>query len=70
MSTTSQLSVHNISAFSDSELAHFMEKHRTANGDFVLPVDGWDKLLEDERNRLAERLKYVYPSFSRFVGAC
>lgn len=57
MSTTSQLSVHEISALSDSELAQFMKKHRTANGDFALPVDGWDKLSEDERNRLAERLK-------------
>ena len=56
--TTTALSVQDLIAFSDAELAQRMEKHRDSNGGFVLPVtDGWHKLSKDERSHLAERLK-------------
>ncbi|KAJ6439222.1 MFS general substrate transporter [Purpureocillium lavendulum] len=55
--TTATLTVGDIAALSDGQLAQFMQKHRSHNGDFNLPVDGWDKLSKDERNQLAERLQ-------------
>ncbi|KAI0549732.1 hypothetical protein F4679DRAFT_595523 [Xylaria curta] len=54
---TVTLSVDEIAAMSDAELGQFMTKHRRPDGGYELPVDGWDKLSRDERNRLAERLK-------------
>ncbi|KAL3957298.1 hypothetical protein ACCO45_007876 [Purpureocillium lilacinum] len=50
-------SVRDIAAFSDAQLAQFMRNHRCHDGDFELPVDGWDKLPLHARNQLAERLK-------------
>lgn len=50
-------SVRDIAAFSDAQLAQFMQNHRRHDGDFELPVDGWDKLPLHARNQLAERLK-------------
>ncbi|KAI9674961.1 MAG: hypothetical protein M1817_001367 [Caeruleum heppii] len=55
--TAAPLATDEIAAFSDGELVQFMAKHRTADGGFQLPVEGWDKLPEDERTHLAERLK-------------
>lgn len=51
------LAVGDIASFSDAQLVQFMQKHRRPNGDYDLPVHGWDKLSEDERNQLAARLK-------------
>ncbi|OAQ60796.1 protein kinase [Purpureocillium lilacinum] len=34
-----------------------MQNYRRHNGDFDLPVDGWDKLSMHDRHQLAERLK-------------
>lgn len=51
------ISVTDIAAWSDAELAQFMTKHRRPDGSYGLPVDGWDKLSKDERARLAERLQ-------------
>ncbi|PNY27815.1 Uncharacterized protein TCAP_02250 [Tolypocladium capitatum] len=55
-STTATLSVDGIATLSDAQLAQLMEQHHRPNGDFELPVDGWDKLTREERNHLAERL--------------
>ncbi|KND91710.1 hypothetical protein TOPH_03815 [Tolypocladium ophioglossoides CBS 100239] len=55
--TNATLSVGEVAAFSDEQLAQFMQNHRRHNGDFDLPVDGWDKLSMHDRHQLAERLK-------------
>ncbi|POR35149.1 Uncharacterized protein TPAR_04654 [Tolypocladium paradoxum] len=55
-STTAILSVDGIATLSDAQLAQLMEQHHRPNGNFELPVDGWDKLTKEERNHLAERL--------------
>lgn len=49
--------VSELMAMSDEQLCQFMKEHRGTNGDYDLPVDGWDKLSKDERERLASRLK-------------
>lgn len=51
------VSVGEVAAMSDAELAQFMQRHRLPNGDYDLPVDGWHRLSKDERGRLAERLE-------------
>ncbi|KAJ6436650.1 protein kinase [Purpureocillium lavendulum] len=51
------VSVDDIAALSNEQLAQFMQKHRSHSGDFDLPVDGWDNLSMHARNQLAERLK-------------
>ncbi|KJZ68715.1 hypothetical protein HIM_11893 [Hirsutella minnesotensis 3608] len=51
------LSVDDILAFSDAELANFMKSHRRLHGGYELPVDGWGKLSSVQRKRLARRLK-------------
>ncbi|KAL3962948.1 hypothetical protein ACCO45_004471 [Purpureocillium lilacinum] len=56
--TTAALSVGDIAALSDEQLAQFMQKHRSHNGDFDIPIqDGWDELSLHARNELVERLK-------------
>ena len=55
--TTATRSVDDIANLSDAQLAKFMQDHRLHNGDFDLPVDGWDKLSGHDRNQLADRLK-------------
>ncbi|TVY74648.1 hypothetical protein Focb16_v006021 [Fusarium oxysporum f. sp. cubense] len=55
MATT--LSAAEFAALNDDELGHFMTNHRSFDGGYGLPVDGWDKLSKDERDRLASRLK-------------
>ncbi|KAL2758157.1 hypothetical protein ACRALDRAFT_1092157 [Sodiomyces alcalophilus JCM 7366] len=54
--TRTTVSIRDLVAFSDAELAQFMEKHRCADGTIELPVDGWDELSKDERIQLAKRL--------------
>lgn len=53
---TSTLSVGDITAMSDATLGAFMLENRGPDGNFDLPIDGWDKLSKDERALLAERL--------------
>ncbi|RMD39521.1 hypothetical protein DV735_g5615, partial [Chaetothyriales sp. CBS 134920] len=67
---TATLSVHEIAAMSDAELGQFMTKHRCPDGGYELPVDGWDKLSKDERNRLAERLKAQERGLTQSPTAC
>ena len=52
-------SVDEIVVMTDAELARLMQENRRSNGDIELPVDGWDRISKDERNRLAERLMCV-----------
>lgn len=54
------LSVGDVLAFDDAELAQYMLRHRRPDsGAFDLDdVDGWHLLPDDQRDQLAERLKY------------
>ncbi|RSL46938.1 hypothetical protein CEP53_010125 [Fusarium sp. AF-6] len=56
-STSSPLQVSELMAMSDDQLIQFMTQHRDSTGIYNLPVDGWEKLSEDERERLASRLE-------------
>ncbi|KAK7403871.1 hypothetical protein QQX98_010375 [Neonectria punicea] len=67
---TATLSVDEIAAMSDAELGQFMTKHRHPNGGYELPIDGWDKLSKDERDRLAERLKAQERGLAQSPTAC
>ncbi|KAI0193988.1 hypothetical protein EV127DRAFT_405609 [Xylaria flabelliformis] len=60
-----EISVDELIAMSDAELAQFILQHRTPEGNFVLPVNDWDKLSRDERNRLAERLNGQKPALAQ-----
>ncbi|KAI2618211.1 hypothetical protein GGR54DRAFT_640779 [Hypoxylon sp. NC1633] len=51
------LSVDQIATMSDADLGLFIKTHHRPDGNYELPIDGWEKLSKDERNRLAERLK-------------
>ncbi|KAM6524085.1 hypothetical protein FSOLCH5_004692 [Fusarium solani] len=51
------LPVSELMAMSDEQLMQFMKEHRDTKGNYTLPVDGWEKLSEDQRERLASRLK-------------
>lgn len=51
------LPVSKLMAMTDDQLTQFMKKHRDSTGIYSLPVDGWEKLSKDERERLASRLK-------------
>ncbi|KAJ4308529.1 hypothetical protein N0V84_012047 [Fusarium piperis] len=51
------LPVSELIAMSDEELMQFMKEHRDAEGNYNLPVDGWEKLSKDQRDCLASRLK-------------
>ncbi|KAH7019654.1 hypothetical protein EDB80DRAFT_887294 [Ilyonectria destructans] len=64
------LSVDDIAGMSDAELAQFMEKHRCPDGDYDLPIDGWDKRSKDERNELAGQLKRQERILARSPTAC
>ena len=55
-SPTAGVSVGDMAAMSDSALRAFMAEHRRPNGVIDLPVDGWDKLSTEGRDRLRERL--------------
>ncbi|XP_044719102.1 uncharacterized protein HRG_07667 [Hirsutella rhossiliensis] len=64
------LSVDHLFALSDAELADFMKKNRPPDGGYELPVDGWDKLSRDERQKLAERLKAQERALAQSPTAC
>jgi hypothetical protein len=64
------VSVGEVAAISDAELVQFMQKHRLPHGDYDLPVDGWERLSEDERSRLAERLEAEKRSLAQSPTAC
>ncbi|KAL2689337.1 hypothetical protein Neosp_003390 [[Neocosmospora] mangrovei] len=51
------LPVSELMAMSDEQLMQFMKEHRDTKGNYTLPVDGWEKLSKDQRERLASRLK-------------
>ena len=51
------LPVSELMAMSDEQLIQFMKEHCDAKGNYTLPVDGWEKLSKDQRERLASRLK-------------
>ncbi|KAG5786714.1 hypothetical protein H9Q69_014208 [Fusarium xylarioides] len=65
-----KVSVGEVAAMSDAELAQFMQRHRLPGGDYDLPVNGWDKLSKDERSRLAERLEAQKSSLAQSPTAC
>lgn len=54
------MTVDYISALSDAQLGEFMKKHRRADDSFELPIDDWDRLSQEERDRLAHRLQFVH----------
>ncbi|PHH90253.1 hypothetical protein CDD83_4161 [Cordyceps sp. RAO-2017] len=56
-SATATLSIDDITTLNDAQLVQLLEEHRRPNGNFELPVDGWDKLAKKERNHLAGRLQ-------------
>ncbi|KAG5769707.1 hypothetical protein H9Q72_003112 [Fusarium xylarioides] len=62
--------VGDVVAMSDAELAHFIQTHRLPDGDYDLPVDGWDKLSKEERSRLAERLEAQKRGLAQSPTAC
>ncbi|KPA35207.1 ankyrin unc44 [Fusarium langsethiae] len=64
------VSVGEVAAISDAELVQFMQQHRLPYGDYDLPVDGWERLSEDERSRLAERLEAEKRSLAQNPTAC
>ncbi|KID77658.1 hypothetical protein MAJ_11488, partial [Metarhizium majus ARSEF 297] len=57
MSRLRLTTVDDLFTLSDGQLGEFMEEHRRPNGSFELPVDGWNKLSQRERDHLAERLR-------------
>lgn len=50
------MTVDELDALNDADLAQFIEKNRQPDGSVDLPINGWDKLSNDERRCLAERL--------------
>ncbi|KAL1855291.1 hypothetical protein VTK73DRAFT_8584 [Phialemonium thermophilum] len=50
------MTVGRLLAFSHAELVELMGVNRQSDGAVSLPVDDWDRLSEDERGRLAEKL--------------
>ncbi|KAG5748613.1 hypothetical protein H9Q70_008726 [Fusarium xylarioides] len=69
-SAEATVSVGEVAVMNDAELAQFMQKHRLPDGDYDLPVDGWDRLSKDERSRLAERLEAQKRSLAQSPTAC
>ncbi|KAM3525833.1 hypothetical protein MY4038_007124, partial [Beauveria bassiana] len=67
---TVALSVDEIATISDTELGQFMTKHRHPDGGYELPVNGWDKLSKDARDRLAERVKAQERGLAQSPTAC
>ena len=46
-------------ALDDAELARYMRQHRGPNGGFAInDMEGWHLLPDDQRNQLAQRLRY------------
>ncbi|KHN95004.1 uncharacterized protein MAM_07231 [Metarhizium album ARSEF 1941] len=59
MSCSRSMTVDDVSALSDSQLGEFMKKHRRPDGSFEIPIDDWDRLSKEERDRLAQRLQFI-----------
>lgn len=55
--TAHRLSVRDVLALDDAELADFMRRSRAADNGFNLDIEGWDLLADDDQDHLAERLK-------------
>lgn len=51
--------VNEIVVMIDPKLIRLMQKNRRSNDDIEFPVDEWDRISENERNRLAKRLMCV-----------
>lgn len=58
------LSIDDILHGSDSAVDNILEQHRQSNGGFTIPLEGWQTLSAEERQRLAQRLKYHGQSLS------
>ncbi|RTE69614.1 hypothetical protein BHE90_015996 [Fusarium euwallaceae] len=56
-STSSPLDLSELMAMSDDQLIQFMTQHRDSTGTYHLPVDGLEKMSEDERERLESSLE-------------
>ncbi|KAF5530710.1 ankyrin protein unc44 [Fusarium mexicanum] len=69
-SAAATVSVGEVAAMNDVELAQFMQRHRLPDGDYDLPIDGWDKLSKDERSHLAQRLETQKDSLAQSPTAC
>lgn len=54
---TPKLSVDDILAFGETELAHYMRQNYYPDRGFDLDFEGWENLPKDQRDQLAERLK-------------
>ncbi len=55
-SNTAALSLVDIIALNDAELAELMKNHRHPNGNIELHVDGLDKVSEHERTAFTQRI--------------
>ncbi|KAK4039345.1 hypothetical protein C8A01DRAFT_47139 [Parachaetomium inaequale] len=65
------LSVRDILAFEDAELAEYMQRHRGPDGGFDLDdIERWDALPEDQRDKLAERLKFGAQQADEAMHSC
>ncbi len=57
-SAPAKLSVEDVLAFSDAELARYMAGKRRPDGGFTFDdIEGWSKQLISEREPLAEKLR-------------
>ncbi|KLU91815.1 hypothetical protein MAPG_10764 [Magnaporthiopsis poae ATCC 64411] len=56
--TPPKVSAHDLLAFNDAELVQYMMQNRGPDDRFVLRPAGWTRLPKDQRERLAERLKF------------
>lgn len=56
-SSTSNLCVDDILAFSDTDLVLYLHENRRQDGGFDLEFEGWEDLPKDQRDNLAHRLR-------------
>lgn len=54
--TTATSAMDDVTVLSDAQLVELMDQHRRPDGNFELPVGGWDRLNTDKRDELAQRL--------------
>lgn len=57
-SATANLCVDDVLAFDDAELFQYMKQNHHPDGGFDLEFDGWETLPKDQRDRLAEKLRW------------
>ncbi|KAK0368126.1 hypothetical protein CLIM01_14519 [Colletotrichum limetticola] len=65
-----RVSVNEVAVMNDAELAQFMQQHRLPDGNYDLPVDGWDELSREDRSLFAERLEAQKRSLAQSPTAC